>query len=314
MQIGLHIGKFDWPGSPVNTGKKLVEIATTADKHGFRTLSVMDHLFQLGTQYGEVHGPVESAMLEGYSTIAYLAAVTKQINLGLMVTCNFFREPGLLVKIVSTIDVLSGGRAFLGIGAGWFEQEAKGMGIRYPPVRERVERLEETLQIAKHMWSNNRSPYEGKYYHLAEPINSPQPLSKPHPRIMVGAFGEKKMLKLVAKYADAWNFVIGSPLDLEDFGVLKGGYRRGLDALTRKMSVLEQHCKAVNRPFSEIEKTVGTYIKMGPSAMSSGDVIAICRELSELGVSLVGFVISDIHEIEPLEILGEEVIPVVVDF
>jgi F420-dependent oxidoreductase-like protein len=218
MKIGLQILKFDWPGSPENTGEKLAEIAKTADENGFYSLSVMDHLFQLGTEFGTFHGPVEAAMLEGYSTMSYLAALTKRIKVELGVTCNLFREPGLLVKTVTTLDVLSGGRACLGIGSGWFEREAKGLGIPFPPLKERFERLEETLQIAKHMWSGNVKPFEGKYYHLAEPINSPQPLSKPHPPIMIGGSGEKKTLRLVAKYGDACNFVLGTTL--KEAGVL----------------------------------------------------------------------------------------------
>jgi alkanesulfonate monooxygenase SsuD/methylene tetrahydromethanopterin reductase-like flavin-dependent oxidoreductase (luciferase family) len=146
MRVGLHIGKFDWPGSPDNIGEKLAEIARTADDMGFYSIWVMDHLFQLGSQYGIIHGPVEASMLEGYSTVSYLAAVTQQIKLGLEVTGNFYRHPGILIKTVTTLDVLSGGRAYLGIGAGWFEREAKGLGVPFPPTwTERFKRLEETL-------------------------------------------------------------------------------------------------------------------------------------------------------------------------
>lgn len=314
MRIGLHIGKFHWPGSPANIGEKLGKIARTADDAGFYSLWVMDHLFQLGEQYGSVHGPIELPMLEGYSTISYLAAVTQRIKVGLMVTCNFFRHPGLLVKTVSTLDVISGGRAYLGIGAGWFEREAEGLGIPLPPTwSERFERLEETLQIARQMWAGDTTPYEGKHYKLVEPINNPQPLSRPHPPIMIGGGGEKKTLLLVARYADACNFVIGSPSTLEEFGVLRAKYDEGLIMLRRKLAVLEKHCDNVGRPCDEIEKTVVTYIKLAPDAMNATKVIELCRELSDLGFQHVIFNMPNVHEIRPVEIIGDDVIPAVYD-
>jgi len=314
MRIGLHIGKFHWPGSPANIGEKLGKIARTADDAGFYSLWVMDHLFQLGEQYGSVHGQIELPMLEGYSTISYLAAVTQRIKVGLMVTCNFFRHPGLLVKTVSTLDVISGGRAYLGIGAGWFEREAEGLGIPLPPTwSERFERLEETLQIARQMWAGDTTPYEGKHYKLVEPINNPQPLSQPHPPIMIGGGGEKKTLLLVARYADACNFVIGSPSTLEEFGVLRAKYDEGLIMLRRKLAVLEKHCDNVGRPYDEIEKTVVTYIKLAPDAMNATKVIKLCRELSDLGFQHVIFNMPNVHEIRPVEIIGDEVIPAVYD-
>ncbi len=312
MRFGLHIGKFDWPGSPINISEKLAEIARTADDMGFYSIWVMDHLFQLGTEFGIIHGPVETPMLEGYSTIAYLAGLTQRIKLGLMVTCNFFRNPGLLVKIASTIDVLSGGRSYLGIGAGWFEREARGLGIPFPPSwSERFERLEETLQIVHQMWAGNVEPFEGKYYQLAEPINSPQPLSKPHPPILIGGGGEKKTLRLVAKYADACNFVMGTTL--KGAGRLMESRENGLDRLRRKLAILEKHCNDVGRSYSDIEKTVGTYIKLAPGAMDTPVVIKLCRELVKLGFQHILFNMPNVHEIEPIEIIGQEIIPQVAD-
>ncbi len=312
MKIGLHIGKFDWPGSPDNIGEKLAEIAKTADRNGFYSIWVMDHLFQLGTNFGIIHGPVEAPMLEGYSTISYLAAVTKQIKLGLLVTCPLYRHPGLLVKVISTIDVLSGGRTYLGIGAGWYEREAEGLGIPFPSTwTERFERLEETLQIAKHMWRGDRSPFEGKYYRLEEPINSPQPLSKPHPPILIGGGGEKKTLRLVAKWGDAWNFVINSPSPLEEFGVKARSQSREerLEMLRRKLGILKRHCNNVGRPYEDIEKTIVTYIKLASGATDTAEVIELCRELADLGFQHVIFNMPNVHEIEPLKIIGSEVIP-----
>ena len=319
MRVGLHIGKFDWSGSPDNIGEKLALIARTADDMGFYSLWVMDHLFQLGSEYGIIHGPVEAPMLEGYSTISYLAALTRRIKLGLLVTCNFFRNPGLLVKIVSTIDVLSGGRVYLGIGAGWFEREAKGLGIAFPSLRERFERLEENLQIAKQMWAGNVKPFEGKHYQLAEPLNNPQPLSKPHPPILIGGGGEKKTLRLVAKYADACNFVMRPTFEYVDARAFESReksldiLRKSLDILRRKLAILRQHCSDVGRSYSDIEKTVATYILV-PDAMDTTEVIGICRQLADLGFQHVIFNMPNVHEINPLEIIGNEVIPTVAEF
>ena len=313
MRVGLHIGKFDWPGSPGDIGEKLAEIAHMADENGFYSLWVMDHLFQLGTQFGTIHGPVEAAMLEGYSAVSFMAALTRRIKIGLMVTCNFFREPGLLVKAVSTLDVLSGGRAYFGIGAGWFEREAKGLGIAFPSLRERFERLEETLQIAQQMWRGDASPFRGKYYRLEEPINSPQPLSRPHPPIMIGGSGEKKTLRLVAKYGDACNIVIGTTL--KEAGVLYVGDSREeqKERVRHKLAVLKQHCSDVGRPYTDIEKTVTTYIKLAPDAMKTSEVIALCRMLADLGFQHVIFNMPNVHEIEPIRVIGRDVIPQVAD-
>ena len=307
MRIGLHIGKFDWAGGPNNIGERLAEIARTADDSGFYSLWVMDHLFQLGTQYGIIHGPVEDPMLEGYSTISYLAGLTKQIRLGLMVTCCFHRNPGLLVKTVSTIDVLSRGRTYFGIGAGWYEREARGLGYSFPSLRDRFERLEETLQIAKHMWSGDTTPFSGKQYNLAEPINSPQPLSKPHPPILIGGGGEKKTLRFVARYGDACNLVMGTTLT--DAGVLRENREEGFNYLRYKLQVLRKHCRDLGRPYDDIEKTVATYIKIAPDAMSTDEVVELCRELAEIGFQHVIFNMPNTHEITPIEVIGEEVIP-----
>ncbi|MDH5481829.1 MAG: LLM class F420-dependent oxidoreductase [Candidatus Bathyarchaeota archaeon] len=316
MRVGLHIGKFDWEGSPDNIGERLGEIAKTADENGFYSIWTMDHLFQLGTQYGTIHGPVEATMLEGYSTIAYMAALTTRIKVGLMVTCNFFREPGLLIKTVSTIDVLSGGRTYFGIGAGWFEREAKGLGFAFPSLRERFERLEETLQIAKQMWRGDVTPYNGKYHHLAEPINNPQPLSKPHPPILIGGEGEKRTLRLVAEYADASNFVIGTTL--KEAGVLYKEDTEDRREMVRawilgKLAVLKRHCNEVGRPYNDIEKTLTTYIKLAPDAMNTTQVIELCRLLAMTGIQHVIFNMPNVHEIEPIKIVGEKIIPQVTD-
>src|SRR4051812_24256603 len=200
MRIGLQIPSFTWPDGPAGIGPKLAEIGKTADEAGFASIWVMDHFFQI-----EYIGPAEDPMLEGYSALSYLAGVTERAKLGTLVTGVIYRYPGILVKTATTLDVLSGGRAYLGIGAAWNQQESIGLGVPFPSVSERFERLEETLQIAKQMWSSNNGPYEGKHYQLAETLCSPQPLSKPHLPIMIGGTGEKKTLRLVAQYADACN-------------------------------------------------------------------------------------------------------------
>jgi hypothetical protein len=270
----------------------------------------MDHLFQLGDAFGQIDAP----LLEAYSTISYLAAVTRKIKIGVLVTNNICRHPGLLVKIVSTLDVLSGGRAYLGIGPGGArEREIKGMGIPLPPLRERIDRLEETLQIFKHMWHGNRSPFMGKYFQLEEPINNPQPLSKPHPPILIGMWqGGRRMLRLTAKYADACNLQFGSPLN--EFPVwMRERYLERKDFLASRLNILRENCGNIARPYNEIERTTLGTIKVAQNAMNSAEIIELCREFGELGIQQTIFNMPNVHEIEPLEVIGREVIPQVAD-
>src|SRR5512138_561467 len=250
MKIGLQIPNFTWPGSPANLGSKLAEIVGTAEEAGFASIWVMDHFFQIGSRDRSTGvGPAEDEMLEGYSTLSYLAGLTKKVTLGTLVTGVVYRHPGILIKTVTTLDVLSGGRAYLGIGAAWNEREARGLGVPFPPVKIRFEQLEETLQIARQMWSDDAGPYNGKHFQLAETLCHPQPLSKPHPPIMIGGTGEKKTLRLVAQYADACNLFAGM----------------GMETLQHKFSILKQHCDAVGRDYAEIEKTTlgGAYLAEG---------------------------------------------------
>ena len=310
MRIGLQIPRFNWPGSPKNTGSKLVEIATAAENAGFYSLWVMDHFFQVAQGYG----PPEDPMLEGYSTISFLAAVTQKVKLGLMVTANPYRHPGVLVKTVTTLDVLSGGRAYLGIGTGWYEWEARALGIPFPlSWRERFERLEETLKIAKHMWKGNQSPFTGKYYQLTEPVNCPSPLSQPHPSILIGGEGEKKTLWLVAKYGDACNFQLGTRL--KGYAPwMEERYKNRREQLTRKLKILKEHCDRIGRPYNEIERTVLGAIEIAPSAQTSTEIIQLCQELTEIGIHHVIFNMPNDHEIEPIRRIGREIIPFVVKF
>jgi F420-dependent oxidoreductase-like protein len=291
MRIGLQIPSFTWPGGDAEIGPRLANIAKTADEAGFVSLWLMDHFFQI-----EMVGPPSDPMLEGYTTLGYLAALTKQARLGLMVTGVIYRHPGILAKIVSTLDVLSGGRATLGIGAAWFEREAKGLGVPYPPLAERFERLEETLQIVKQMWSDETGPYNGQHYQLAETLNQPLPLSNPHPSILIGGMGEKKTLRMVAQYADACNLFT----------------YMGNEVLTQKLAVLKEHCEAVGRNYDDIEKTaLGT---VNFNEMSADDVINQCRGWAEVGIQQVILNMYDIETLKPLEIFGNEIIPAVAKF
>jgi len=310
MKIGLQVYHFDWPGSPQNIGAKLVEIAKAAENAGFSSLWVMDHLFQLGGAFG----PIDAPLLEAYSAITYMASATNRVKVGVLVTNNVCRHPSVLLKTVNSLDVLSGGRAHLGIGLGGeVEREMSGMGIPRPPLGERIERLEETLKIFKHIWRRDTSPFLGKYFQLEHPINSPQPLSQPHPPILIGMWkGGREMLRLTAKYADACNLQFGSPLkEFADW--MRERYEERREFLTSRLERLKQNCERFGRSYDEIEKTVLGTIRIGPDAMSVDDVISLCGELVEIGFHHVIFNMPNVHEIAPLEIIGQEVIPQVAD-
>ncbi|MFW9904874.1 MAG: LLM class flavin-dependent oxidoreductase [Candidatus Thorarchaeota archaeon] len=310
MKVGLQIYHFDWPGSPHNVSSKLVEMAKTAENCGFSSLWVMDHLFQLGGAFG----PREAPVLEAYSTISYLAAVTKQMKIGIMVTNNVCRYPGMLVKAVSTLDLLSGGRAYLGIGAGGqVKDETKGMGIPVFSNKEIIERLEETLQIALHIWSEDFSPYRGKHYQLEKPLNNPPPLSHPHPPILIGLWkGGDNMLRLVAKYADACNLQFGSPL--KEFPIwMRERYENRQGFLTNKLNKLKVYCKEIKRSYDDIELTALGTIKVANNALTTNDVIDLCQELAEMGFNHIIFNMPNSHNIDSIKTFGKEIIPQISD-
>ena len=202
MQLDIHVPRFTWPGGAAAIGPTFGELAQTAEGIGVRTLSVMDHWFQM-----EMMWPAEEPMLEGYTTLSFAAAKTERLRFRLLVGGVTYRHPGLLAKTVTTLDVLSGGRAELGLGAAWYEREHRGLGVPFPPLKERYERLEETIRICFQMWSDNNGPFEGAHYQLAETLCSPPPLSVPRPRLLIGGGGERKTLRLVAAYADACNVI-----------------------------------------------------------------------------------------------------------
>jgi F420-dependent oxidoreductase-like protein len=290
MKLGIQLPSFTWPGGPGRIGPNLARIGPAAEEAGFASLWVMDHFFQI-----EMVGKYDEPMLEGYSTLTYLAAVTRRVRLGTLVTGVIYRHPGILVKTAATLDVLSGGRAYFGVGAGWYEREAAGLGVPFPPRKERFERLEETLQIAKQMWSGEVRPYNGRHYRLAEPLNSPQPISRPHPPILVGGAGEKKTLRLVARYADACNLYAFD----------------GVNAVRAKLEVLRRHCDDAGRPYDEIERTALGSIDLGPGGMSPRDAVDYCRSMSDAGIQHLIVSIPAVHEISSIEIMAEEVIPAV---
>ncbi len=281
MKIGLHIADFTYPNGPAGLADDLTRIAVTAEEQGFARVSVMDHVWQIRPV-----GPIENDMLEAYTTLGYLAARTEKVDLLTWVTGVTYRSPGLLATIVTTLDVLSKGRAWLGIGAAWNEEESAGLGLHFPPTAERFERLEETLRICLQMWSDDDGPFDGKHYQLARTMNVPQPLSRPHPPILIGGGGEKKTLRLVAQYANACN-LFGGP-DLE-----------------HKLGVLRQRCEDVGRDYDEIEKTV-----MVPLDTSDPSVLVEqLRGFAKLGVQHVHGFVPGVAELEPLRVLGREVIP-----
>lgn len=249
MRVGIQIPSFTFPGGPERIGPTFGRMAREADEAGLHSLWVMDHFFQIG-----VVGPAEEPMLEGYSALAYAAALTERITLGTMVTGVTYRHPGVLVKTVTTLDVLSGGRAWLGIGAAWNDEESRGLGVPFPPVAERFERLEETLRIARQMWKGDESPFQGVHYGLERPLNSPPALRRPHPPILIGGSGEKKTLRFVAKYADACNLFDG-------------------DEVPRKLEVLREHCDREGRDYGEIEKTSLSFLPANPSVDQAVDAI-----------------------------------------
>ena len=289
MKIGLQIPNFTWAGGPSQLAQTLARIARTAEDAGFDSIWVMDHFFQ-------IMGAADQEMMESYTTLGFLAGQTSRVGLGALVTGVTYRHPGILIKEVTTLDVLSGGRAWLGIGAAWFDREHEGLGIPFPPLKERFERLEEALKIAKQMWSDENGPFEGKHYKLAETINVPQ--ARKRPRILIGGTGEKKTLRLVAKYADACNI----------FDHI------GLPAIEQKLATLRGHCEREGRDYDEIEKTVYSIMAPGPNGENAAQIVDRFGKLSEIGVQAVVGAVVGVNNLTTLEAMGRDVIPQVAEF
>lgn len=285
VKIGLQVPDFRQAGGPPTLGPDFAALVRTADDVGFDVISVMDHFFQIG-----MIGPPEQDMLEAYTTLGFAAAHSSRANLLAVVTGVVYRHPGILIKQVSTLDVLSGGRAMLGIGAAWNDEESRGLGIPFPPIAERFERLEETLQIAHRMFSGSEEPFQGKHYQLDRPLNHPAPLRRPP--ILIGGSGEKKTLRLVARYADACN-LFPSP------------------DMARKLDVLREHCAAESRDYATITKTCILQIDLDLGIDALLDQL---RGLSDLGIQTVIASVKDVWKIKPLEVIGNEVIPAVAAF
>jgi F420-dependent oxidoreductase-like protein len=290
MKLGLQLNSFDWTGGPTRLAATLVEIARAVEEAGFDRMGVADHLWQ----HPIMGGPVANEP-ECYTILSFVAANTERVKLTAMVSGVHFRHPAVLVKAVTTLDVLSGGRAALGIGSGHYEEEARGLGIPFPPQRERFEMLEEAVQIALRMWSSDERPFEGKHYRLGRPLNLPQSLTRPHPPIMIAGDGEQKTLRLVARYANACSL-------------------RPSPEIPRKLDVLRRHCETEGRDYDEIEKTCAFAFDVGEDGEKAGELIEQLRWLSGMGVETVIGVVPKVDRITPLEIIGREVVPAVADF
>ena len=292
MRLGLQVPNFTWPQGQNQLGDMFGLIAERAERAGLYSFWVMDHFFQIRNV-----GPAENEMLEGWSALAFAAARTNHIKLGTMVTGVTYRYPALLVKTATTLDVLSHGRAYFGIGAAWNEEEHNGLGVPFPPLGERFERLEETLQIAHQMWSGDEKPFEGKHYNPQRPLNSPQVVQKPHPPILIGGTGEKKTLRMVAQYGDACNLFA----------------RLGKDELARKLNVLRDHCQTLGRPYEEIEKTTLDQLHITRDgrngSLTPAAVIDRLGELAEMGIDQAIFSLANVSELEPFDLLATEIVP-----
>jgi F420-dependent oxidoreductase-like protein len=289
MKLGIQLNSFDWTGGPERFARNLADIGRVAEEAGFDRIGVADHVWQ-----HPIMGGPEANEPECYTTLAFLAANTQRVGLTAMVSGVHFRHPAVLVKAVTTLDVLSGGRACFGVGSGHYEEEARGLGIPFPPQKDRFEMLEETLQIALRMWSGEERPFEGDYYSLERPLNLPQSISRPHPPIMIAGDGEKKTLRLVARYADACSLRPGPHVP-------------------DKLEVLRRHCEEVGRDYGSVEKTCAFAFDVGEGGEKVDELIGQLRWLSGMGIeTVIGFV-PDVDRITPLEIIGEKVIPAVAE-
>ncbi|MFF3374745.1 LLM class F420-dependent oxidoreductase [Streptomyces sp. NPDC002680] len=286
MRLGVHINRFNHSSGAAALGPELAAAGAAAEAAGVHRLTVMDHYFQM-----EFNGGAEDPMLEAYTTLGFLAAHTSTIRLGALVTGVTYRHPGLLAKIATTLDVLSGGRATLGIGAAWYDREHAGLGVPYPATAERFERLEETLRICLQMWDqDDNGPFEGTHYRLAETLCVPAPVSSPHPEIMIGGGGERKTLRLVAQYANACNLFASSP---EEVG--------------HKLDVLRGHCDSVGRPYDDITRTL---VYMG-EALAENDVDGFVRDIEGYAKFGIETVMLGPHTGEPAAWIEQFVAPAV---
>jgi F420-dependent oxidoreductase-like protein len=293
VKLGLQINSFSWPDGDAAIGPTLGRIARRADEVGFDSIWVMDHFFQIRSL-----GPPTEPMLEGWTTLGWLAAQTSRARLGLMVGGIHYRQPGLWIKAATTLDVLSGGRAWLGLGAAWNQDESESLGFPFPPLAERFELLEETLAIAHEMFSGehgSQRSFEGRHTQARRLLNSPQSLSRPRVPILVGGGGERRTLRLVARYADATN-VFGGP-----------------EAIAHKFRVLREHCESIGRPYAEIERTSLQIVDIATEGQAAGEpasrIVDRFGELADAGAQHVIFSVRDVWDPAKLERIGRDVIP-----
>lgn len=289
MYIGLQIPSFKAPGGTADIRPKLNEIVTTAEAAGFYSLWVMDHYYQIKGLFGEAY---TDPMLEAYTTLGYFAGLTEKAYLGVLVTGVIYRHPAVLMKMVNTLDVLSGGRAYFGIGAAWYEDEAKGNGIPYPSTSERFEQLEDSLKLAKALWNSDETSFVGTHFSAPAITNNPRPLSRPHPRIMLGGTGPNKTLRMVAQYADACNI----------------GDWVGMANMQKALDDLKRHCDVLGRDYATVEKTSLCTVDLSTKNTAISTIRRI-EELSAMGFTHVIFNMPDVYSIKPLETFAKEIIP-----
>lgn len=293
MYIGLQIPSFKYPGGTAAIRPKLKEIVTTAEATGFYSLWVMDHFYQIQNMFGETY---TDPMLEAYTTLGYVAGLTEKPYLGVLVTGVIYRHPSVLLKMVNTLDILAGGRTYLGIGAAWYEQEAKGYGIPYPSTSERFEQLEDNLQLAKALWNSDETSFAGRHFSAPAITNNPRPLSTPHPRIMIGGTGPNKTLRMVAQYADACNI----------------GDWVGQENMQKAIDTLKAQCDALGRDYDTVEKTSLCTVHLSENDTAAG-IIKRIQELAAMGFTHAIFNMPDVYKITPLETFAREIIPAVAE-
>ena len=291
MHIGLQIPAFNVPSGTAAIRPKLKEIVTTAEELGFYSLWVMDHYYQIKGLFGEAY---TDPMLESYTTLGYFAGLTEKAYLGVLVTGVIYRYPSVLMKMVNTLDILSGGRAYLGIGAAWYEEEARGYGIPYPATAERFEQLEDNLKLAKALWESDETSFEGQHFSAPAITNNPRPLSKPHPRIMIGGTGPKKTLRMVAQYGDACNI----------------GDWVGVENMQKALDTLKEHCDSLGRDYDTVEKPFLSTVHLS-GADTVDSAISRIQAFSQMGFTHAIFNMPDVYDITPLETLAKDIIPAV---
>jgi F420-dependent oxidoreductase-like protein len=287
MKLGLHLSNFTYGVPTPEIAATIGRIAEGADAAGFDRMSVMDHYFQIPPV-----GPAENDMFEAYGVLGFIAAKTSRVKLGVLATGVTYRNPGFLAKQVTGLDVLSGGRAWLGIGAAWFAREHEGLGFAFPPIKQRFEMLEEAIQICEQMWSDDDGPYTGKHYQLKETLCSPKPIQRPRPPILIGGSGERKTLRLVARYADACNV-------------------RGTDpeSTERLLEILSEHCNRERRDYAAIEKTIVTRFDPGSNGERAEQEVERLARFAEIGVQAALGSLVGAHDPRVMEAMATKVVP-----